>query len=313
MKILITDSFSVTSLERLKRELDCELVRSALPAPSGSEIFGCSAALIRSRTKVSVDFLSSELKVIVTATSGFDHIDLMSCQQRKVAVGYTPEANVISAAEHTLWMMLTCLKSPLITQKGWKSETRGRDLAGLHLGIIGLGRIGRRVAQLGQLLGMQVSAYDPYLEDHIFSKCKVERVGLTELLRQSEVLSLHVPLTQETKSIINMQTLNLMLPECVLINTSRGSVVQESDLLVAIRNKKIAAAALDVFENEPLPEDSQLRNCPGIFLSPHSAAYTQQAFERSSVQAVDSVIQYFRHQQLPNPLPPKEPWYSFIS
>lgn len=317
MKILVTESYSPESLVQLQ-SFGFSVVSTSPRLDNytidGSEIEG---ALIRSKTKVDAHFLNQvpSIKVIVTATSGFDHIDLKECQKRNVQVMYTPEANTESAAELTLLMMLNLQRqflalSSQIRQGLWRPESlRGNELQGQTLGIIGFGRVGRRVATLCKVFGLRMIAHDPYIDHDVFVTHEVEPAGLTETLCQSDILTLHVPLTQKTKEMINHQTLNYCQDHCVLINASRGEVINEDDLLYFLKNRKIRAAALDVFATEPLPSNSQLLQQENLVVSPHIGGFTHQAWARASMQASQKLIDYLTKDETSDVLPPQATWY----
>jgi D-3-phosphoglycerate dehydrogenase len=256
-----------------------------------------------------------QLKLVVTATSGFDHLDLTALQERSIQVCYTPEANVESAAAHT-WTLLLALTRHLPTAAAavhrgeWRdSIPRGELLEGKRLGLVGLGRVGTRVAEIARAFRMSVMAFDPYIDNETFLKSKAERAGQMEVLLASDVISFHVPLTKETRRMINQATLPLLNPHAFLINTSRGGVIDEADLAQAMDGGILRGAALDVFENEPLPRASKLRGRANVILSPHLGAYTWQALEAASQQAVDRIIEWADGHALSFALPPTVPWY----
>jgi D-3-phosphoglycerate dehydrogenase len=273
--------------------------------------------LIRSRTRVDAQLLDQapKLKLVISATSGFDHLDWRECRKRGVIVAHTPEANAQSTAELTLGLMLSWARGiPHALKNVRKGEwreglNRPHGLEGRSLGIIGLGRVGGRVARLAQAFGMRVEAYDPYIELENFQNLGVERVGFTELLRANDWVSLHVPLTRETKHLLNQPTFKEMQAEAMLVNTCRGPVVDENDLLVALDEGTIAGAAMDVIEREPPPPGHRLLQHPRLLLTPHIGAYTEKAWEKGSLEAAEKVLNFAKGQDVPDQLPLSTPWF----
>ncbi|MBI4523268.1 MAG: D-glycerate dehydrogenase [Deltaproteobacteria bacterium] len=230
---------------------------------------------------------SKNLRIVAKFTIGVDDVDVDAATELGILVTHGPtESNWGGVAEGMITNMLTLLKRVrerdrhLKTTGGWRDmELQGTYLGyrasdsypGIVLGIIGLGRIGSRVARLLRPWGMRMIGYDPYVPDSKFEEFGVERVrDLSKLLRESDVVTLHVVLTKETRHMISEPQLALMKPTAILVNTSRGYCLDEKALIEALQNKKITGAALDVFENEPLPADSPLRKMDDrVLLSPH--------------------------------------------
>jgi phosphoglycerate dehydrogenase-like enzyme len=228
---------------------------------------------------------SDRLRIIAKYTIGVDDIDVEAATERGILVTHSPtESNWGGVAEGTITAMLTMLKKArerdrnLKEKGGWRDErlqgtyvgSRADGWAGITLGLIGLGRIGKRVATLLRPWKMRIIAADPYVPEATFAEHGVTRVDLSTLLRESDVVSLHVVLTRETRHMIAGPQLALMKPTAILINTSRGPCVQEPALTEALLRGQIAGAALDVFEQEPLSLDSALRNMGDkVLLSPH--------------------------------------------
>lgn len=310
MKLHMTEGYCPESLAFLKTLPEVELLDEK--HESEAEIL-----LIRSHTKISEKFLDSHpnLKLIVTATSGFDHINWSACEKRGIACAYCPEANVDSAAEHTLFMILSLMKRANQQYRSlrsglWKQGLlRPELLKGKTLGLVGLGRIGQRVAELSSAFGVHLIAHDPYQDQSIFEKYQVERKGFTEILKESDVVSLHVPLTSETRHMINGSTLSEMSEQAWLVNASRGGVVEENDLILALRNGVIAGAALDVFSKEPLDANSFLLKEPQLFLTPHTGGYADEAWEKASMEAVKKVKAFLLKKNISDSLPLATPWF----
>ncbi|MBX7231980.1 MAG: phosphoglycerate dehydrogenase [Bdellovibrionales bacterium] len=319
IEILVTDTFNSSALSLLQSEIPCRIssLNEGEHRPDSEQLTNTEVLLIRSKTKIDGKLLAvaPKLKLIVSATSGFDHIDLELCQKNKIIASYTPNANSASAAELTLGLLL-CLarnfpKTHRAVQKfSWRQQwMRGQCLEGKILGLVGLGRIGQRVARAAHGLGMQIWAYDPFVEETVFHQLHVHRSGFTELLIASDVVSLHVPLTKKTQHMMNYQTLRIMNPEAWLINTSRGAVVDEDELAEVLKQRKIQGAALDVFEQEPLAQDSALRTCENVILTPHLGAFTEQALTQASFEAVAKVVDYYKKNKIMDTLPIQASWY----
>lgn len=276
--------------------------------------------IIRSRTVIDDAILSKakKLQVIITATSGFDHIDLDAANKWGVTVMFTPEANVESAAQLTWGLVLACANKIPQGHRAVKAGEWNRDaLVGLELyrktyGIVGLGRIGKRVAEIAEAFGMNVIAYDPYTDEASFKEAHAERVAYEEVLKRSDVLSFHVPKTAETKAMLNRSHFEYIHRGLILVNTSRGSVIHEQDLCEALSNGWIGAVGLDVFEKEPLPRTSKLLQFENVVVSPHCGANTTEAFAKASEQAALKLIRFFVDSSTSDTLPPKAAWYGAV-
>lgn len=261
---------------------------------------------------------AKKLQVIVTATSGFDHIDLDAANKWGVTVMFTPEANIDSAAQLTWALALACANKIPQAHRAVKSGEWNRDaLVGLELkhktyGIVGLGRIGKKVAEMAAVFGMNVIAYDPYADDASFREVDAERVAYEEVLKRSDVLSYHVPKTAETKAMLNRSHFEYIHRGLILINTSRGSVIHEQDLCEALGHGWIGAVGLDVFEKEPLPRSSKLLQYDNVVVSPHCGANTTEAFAKASEQAALKLIRFFVDSSTSDTLPPKAAWYGAV-
>lgn len=318
MKVLVTDRFSIEALARLKSRSKLEVTQSATHLPTADELKDASALIIRSRTKINAEVLAQApmLKVIVTSTSGFDHIDFSATQKHSITVMHTPEPNAQSAAELTWLLVLACARnftqSTAQIKKGeWKRDLlAGNTLFGKTYGIVGLGRIGSRVAKFAKAFGMDVIAFDPYIEPEDFAKASVERVSVEELFRRADFVSLHVPATPETKKMINFRALEGASADLILVNTSRGDVINEPELIKALEQKLIKAVGLDVFASEPLAPSSPLLKMPQVVLSPHIGATTAEAFDTSSLEAATKIIDFLENGTSSDVLPPKTQWFS---
>lgn len=308
IRITLSDPYSVESQQFLRLKLNVKIHFIQSPSLVAEELEESDALLVRSHTVVDAYLLdrAPRLKVVGTATSGLNHIDLPLCEQRGIRVFNAAEANTQSTSEHTLLLILSLLRKLNEAQKSIRSGTwrppltRGSELHGKWVGIMGLGRIGTRVAQLVQAFGAQAMAYDPYVDHRHFAQNNVTPVGFTELLKQCEILTLHIPLTDETRHILSHQTLSLLSESCLLINTSRGEVLNENDLIQFLTRRRLAGAALDVYSKEPFSPSSQWLKAPNLLLSPHWGSFTEEAFQRASMDVVGQVVDFFAvHGRLP--------------
>jgi D-3-phosphoglycerate dehydrogenase len=243
---------------------------------------------------------AKDLRVIARAGVGYDAVDLAAATAHGVAVTITPGANNDSVAEHTFAMLLAVAKD-LVRQH---HETRaGRwvrgatlPLRGRTLGIVGLGRIGKAVAVRAAAFKMRLLAFEPYPDREFVARHGVELVALDQLLAEADFVTLHVPLAVDCKHLINRRTLALMKPTAYLINTARGGLVCEADLLEALRARRIAGAALDVFEEEPPAGPNPLFELDNVLLTPHVAGIDLQSRIDMAVQAAEAIVSLSRSQ-----------------
>ncbi|MEM7262527.1 MAG: hydroxyacid dehydrogenase [Planctomycetota bacterium] len=241
------------------------------------------------------------LRVISKHGVGVDNIDLDAAERRNIPVLYAPGGNANAVAEHALALAFTLSRktdvsqAAVVSESPWRREDyRGIEFSGKTLGIIGLGRIGRLVAQKCTAgLGMSAIAYDPYTDWESYDG-PAERVqDLETLLRESDLVTLHVPLTSETKHMLGAAALTLMKSSAYLINTSRGGVVDEYALAAALRGDELAGAAIDVFEVEPVPLDHPFASTPRLVVTPHIAGVTPEAFEATSRMVAEDILRVF--------------------
>ena len=228
------------------------------------------------------------LRVVVKYGSGMDNIDVDAARERGVRVSSTPGANARSVAELAVALLLALARNVALHDRGvrqgaWRRET-GVELAGKRLGVVGYGAIGREVARIARGLDMDVVAHDPFVEE-----ADVPLVRLDELLATSDAVSLHLPLTPETRGLVGAAQLEAMKPSAFLLNTARGGLVDEQALTEALREGRLGGAALDGFEQEPLG-DSPLRGLDNVVLSPHAGAATREAVLRAAGRAVDQLL-----------------------
>ncbi len=296
--VVVADNIDEQGLDLLRDEQDFEVV-STVGAPDQllEELARAHALLVRSSTRVTEDLLSRAplLRVVGRAGIGVDNIDVRAATHRGIAVINAPGANTVSAAEHAFALLLALVRripwaSASMRRGEWdRKRFGGTELRGKVLGLVGLGRIGAHVAGIAQAFGMDVIAFDPMLSSARAKQLGVQLVSLEKLLSWADVISLHAPINDHTRGLLNADRLALVKPGAVLINTARGGLIDDQALFDAVEKGKLAGAALDVFDPEPLPEDSPLRCSDKIILTPHLAASTQEAQVRVSVEISRSV------------------------
>ncbi|MCM8799762.1 MAG: phosphoglycerate dehydrogenase [Candidatus Omnitrophica bacterium] len=302
IKILISDPLSEEGINILKivEDFHVDIKTDLKPQELKEIIKDYDALIVRSATKVTKEIIDSSknLKVIGRAGVGLDNVDLESATQKGIIVMNTPAGNTISTAEHTFALILALSRNipqanNSVKRGEWKrSQFMGVELYNKVLGIIGLGRIGSEVAKRAQAFGMRVLAYDPYLRREIAQQLGVEIVELRELLTESDYITVHTPLTEETKHIISDEEFALMKDGVRIINCARGGVIDEKALLNALKEKKVAGAALDVFEVEPPSKDSELLKLDNVIVSCHLGASTEEAQRNVAVEIAESVRDY---------------------
>lgn len=241
---------------------------------------------------------NSSVKIIAKHGVGVDNIDLEAATELGIPVTVTPNANAVSVAELTIGFIFALSKKLIdlhnnLYQKRQFVSNVGLELHGKILGIVGFGSIGKEVAKRALCLGMRVLVYDPYVEESNLRELGVEKMELDELLRQSDFVSLHVPLNESTRHLIDREKISLMKRTAYLINTARGGVVDEKALVEALKSGQIAGAALDVFDVEPLPADSPFFDCPNVIMTPHVGAHTYEAILRMNMMAAESIVDFF--------------------
>jgi len=304
MKILVSDPLSDRGIEILKKGgLSVEVKTKLSPADLIKEISQFDGLVIRSGTKVTQEVIAAaaSLKVIGRAGSGLDNVDIPAATKRGIVVMNTPGGNTVTTAEHALALILSLARQiPQATAsvrsgKWEKNRFIGLELFNKTLGIIGLGQIGSYLAKLGQGLNMNVIAYDAYLSSENARKTGVELVPLDELFTRSDVITLHAPLTAETKYLINAQSISRMKAGVRLINCARGGIVNETDLYDALVSGKVAGAAFDVFEKEPVDPANPLLKLDNFICTPHLGAATNEAQENVAWAIAEQMVDYLVH------------------
>jgi D-3-phosphoglycerate dehydrogenase len=299
MKILVSDPLSEEGLKILKdsKEFQVDVKTELKPEELKAIIKDYQALVVRSATKVTKEVIAAadNLKVIGRAGVGLDNVDLEAATQKGIIVMNTPGGNTISTAEHTMSMVLALSRNiaqaNASTKKAeWKrSKFMGVELYGKSLGIVGFGRIGKEVAKRALSFGMKVLAYDPFLSREVAEELGIEVVELNELLKNADYITVHTPLTDETKHMISAAQLALMKKGVRLINCARGGIIDEVALINAIKEGKVAGAALDVFEKEPLSAESELLKLDNVILTPHLGASTEEAQVNVAIEVSEIV------------------------
>lgn len=303
MKIFVADRIAEEGIDYLEQQTGVDVDFSPdLDATGVSEhIHDCDAVIIRSATTLSSTILdkAAMLRVIGRAGIGVDNIDIEAATERGVVVLNTPDANATTTAELAIAHMLSLARhlpfaNQSVRSKKWeRQQFIGAELANKTLGIIGFGTIGRIVAQLARGLGMRVIAHDPYVTDEVFAELGVQHDELDDLLQRADIVTLHCPLVDNTRHLLNRETLQQMKPGSRLINCARGGLVDEAALYDALESGHIAGAALDVFETEP-PLNSPLLELDNIVFTPHLGASTEEAQTAVGVEIAKQIMTFLK-------------------
>ena len=299
MKVLIADPLDPRAAAKLR---DAGLEVAEIAGLAGAELIaalrGADAVLVRGATKLTGEVLRAapSLRLVVRAGTGLDNVDVAVARERGIEVRNTPGANAVSVAELVFGLLLMLERRLADAQAdlkrgAWeKSKYAGRELAGQHLGLIGFGRIGREVAQRARAFEMRVIWTDPLVPSPPAGFEWTRRTSFEQLVPDADVLSLHVPLTDETRGLMTAGQIARMKPGAVLVNCARGGLVDEEALHRALASGKLRGAALDVFANEP-PGAHPLLQLPNLVATPHLGAATQQAQERAGIEAAEIAIE----------------------
>jgi len=284
----------------LLRPIDAEIVRvDGLDTPEARDVIGAADALMVTTQQVSADLIAAmrRCQVISRAGTGLDAIDIPAATARDIWVAYVPDYSVDEVSSHAVALLLAHARAllPLVESArggNWSNSAAVplRRLRGQMLGVFGFGRIGQMMAAKAAGLGLEVLAHDRYLAPEQIAAAGARPVDWETLLRSSDYLSLHAPLTEDTRAVINAEALALMKPTAVLINTARGGLIDELALDEALKAGRIAAAALDVLSVEPPPPDHPLLRNPRAMITPHSAWYSEDANQDVRVRASEEVL-----------------------
>lgn len=304
MKILVADKISESGIAYLREQADVEVVEAY--GSSEEQLMQLAAdadgIIVRSASTITRAIIEAApvLKAVGRAGVGVDNIDLEAATDRGVIVMNTPGGNTIATAELAFTHLLSTARpvpqanASMKSGKWDKKAFQGSELFRKTLGILGLGRIGSEVARRANAFGMRVLAYDPFLTTSRAEQLEVEKVELDRLLAEADFITIHMPKTEETRNLINAGTLAKMKDGVRIVNCARGGLVDESDLAEAVRSGKVAAAGLDVFEKEPLAEDSPLRELDQLVMTPHLGASTQEAQENVGLEVAECVLEAVR-------------------
>lgn len=293
--------FAPDILKRLSEFAEVTINRGRLQIEDLRRVLREYDGIILGTDKITREVLSGDVRVRIIARHGVgvDNIDLQAATEKRIVVTYTPSANAESVAEHTIGLILALSRHIvdahlLMRSGGWaRLEFIGIELKGKILGIIGLGSIGSRVAEMAKTFGMRVLAYDPFIDKSKADRLGVELKSLEDVLKESDFVSIHASLTSETRGLIGEREFRLMKSTAFLINTARGAIVDEEALVKALKEKWIAGAALDVYTEEPLPKEHPLRKLENVILTPHIASYTYEAIRKTDEMVLEALETFF--------------------
>jgi D-3-phosphoglycerate dehydrogenase len=307
VKIVIAEKISASALEQLKEPGWIVLTADQIGGKLQDELKSADALIVRSAVQADAALLAhaGKLRVIGRAGVGVDNIDLDAATRQGIAVMNTPGANAVAVAEHTLSMMLAmarhlCRADALMHAGKWeKKSLQGTELRGKTLGIAGLGRIGMEVARRARAFGMELVGHDPFVSVSVAKEQGIRLASLDELYADADYITLHVGLTPQTAGMINADAIGKMKKGVRLVNCARGELVNEADLVAALKQGQVAVAALDVFVEEPL-KNSPLQAMENVILTPHIGGATFEAQEAVGVQIVQQVREYLKNGVIQN-------------
>jgi D-3-phosphoglycerate dehydrogenase len=299
--VLVPDNVHPSALDVLNAASDLNII--APGQMSRAELLAAlpdaDALIIRSASKIDAEALASagKLKMIARAGVGVDNVDIPDATNRGIVIMNTPDGNTISTAEMTFGLMLSLARqipqahATMLAGKWDRKSFMGVELRGKTLGVVGFGRIGRAVAKRALAFDMTVIAFDPYIPADVAADLGVELVDLDTIYSRSDFISLHAVLTDETRDMINAQTIAKMKPGVRIIDAARGALINEADLADALKSGKVAGAALDVYPTEPPPADDPLIGLPNVVHTPHLAASTEDAQIVVAVDAAKLIVE----------------------
>ncbi len=304
MKILVCDPVSPKGIALLQQRPEFEVM--VLPKRlSEAELLpivkDVAAMVVRSETKVTraVIEAASALRVVGRAGVGVDNVDVEAATRRGVVVMNTPGGNTVSTAELTFTMLLSLARkvpqaaASMVAGKWDRKQFQGAEVFGKTLGVLGLGRIGSEVAKRALAFGMKVIAYDPFLTEERAQALGIELApDLDDVYRDADFITVHMPVTEQTRGMLNAAAFVKMKPKVCIVNCARGEIIVENDLLAALDSGKVAAAALDVYAAEPLPAEHPFRKHPAITLTPHLGASTHEAQEKCGIEVAEVIAGY---------------------
>ena len=310
MKILVADRISPLGVEFLQKQDGFEVIEAYGLSPEQvlEQARDVSAIIVRSDTKVSKEVfeVASKLKAVGRAGVGVDNIDVQAATEQGVIVMNTPGGNTIATAELTFTHMLCGTRAVVRGASGmregkWERKLlKGAELRGKTLAILGLGRIGAEVAKRALAFEMKVIAFDPYLTEDRAEELDLIKVELDVAFADADYLTVHMPLTEQTKNIVDEEAFSKMKDGVRVFNCARGGIIKESALVEALKSGKVAAAGLDVYEQEPLPEDHEFRNLENLILTPHLGASTAEAQESVGVEIAEAIAEVLQGGRIRN-------------
>jgi len=306
MNVLLPQPIETEAISLLE-EKNCIVTTAPDPKPETvlPLLKDAHGLILRTGITISRELIENadELLVISRTGGGLDNVDVAAATEKGIIVTSNLGVNTVSVAEHVLSMILALSKRLILLDNAVRNSNFGiryqnlpRDINGKTIGLLGLGRIGCEIGRIcHQIFGMQVIAYDPYLPDEKKAEYRswVTFAELYELLSKSDIVSIHVPLTDKTRQLVGDAEFSLMKTDAILINASRGGVVNEAALVKALQSNQIAGAGLDVFSEEPVPADNPLLKLENVILTPHTAALTRECVTRMATEAAKCVLDVF--------------------
>lgn len=309
MKIVVAEKISQSAVDLLRQEADWTvLTADQIAGDLPGHLKTADALIVRSAVMADAKLLQDvpQLRVIGRAGVGVDNVDLEAATKKGIAVMNTPGANAVAVAEHTIGLMLAMARSipradALMHVGKWeKKSLQGTELRGKTLGIVGLGRIGVEVAKRAKAFLMQVIAHDPFISAAAAEEMGVKLLPLEEVLAKSDYITLHLGLTPQTHGMINAQTIEKMKKGARIVNCARGELIDEAALAEALKSGKLGGAAMDVFCQEPPPQDGPLAGAPNLIMTPHLGGSTAEAQEAVGVQIAQQIKEYLAHGVIQN-------------
>jgi len=307
-KVLISDSLdNIASEILIKNNISVDTKTNLSPEELKKIIDNYDGLIIRSATKVRKDLIDSlsNLKIIGRAGAGVDNVDVEAAKNKNIIVMNTPGGNTNATAEHTIGLIFALLRKITAanetTHKGlWeKKKLKGNEIKDKKIGIVCFGNVGKRVAEISNVLGMNVSIFSSYFETIKDNYPEYNSCPIHEIIKDSDIISFHCKPNKDGNPIMNKNHLSLMKKNCIIINTARGNLVDEDDLKNALEKKEIKGAALDVFKNEPL-EESGFYNLDNTILTPHIAASTDEAQIVVAEMVANQFVEFFNNNKIIN-------------
>ncbi|TVQ35241.1 MAG: hydroxyacid dehydrogenase [Spirochaetaceae bacterium] len=301
-KVVVTQALPAMAMRRLEERFKITILESGDEAALIDACRDAEAIVLRTNSCVSRTVIeqSPQLKIVSRTGAGVDNVDVEAATENGILVCNVTGVNSVSVAEHAVTLMLTLLKRTramdnAVRTGNWSARrgTKTREISGKTVGIVGMGNVGRKVAEICHNgFGMQVLAYDPYARQAIVSRGYTECDSLEDLFSASDIVTLHCPNIPETRNLANRELLSMMKPSAVLVNTARGEIVDEQALVEMLRDGRVAGAGLDVFADEPPDAGHPLLQMDNVILSPHAAALTEEVSAKVADAAVEAVLDF---------------------